>query len=257
MKLGDVTSKIPNSLLYSFLNTPIGRKIYKTHLQNTRSVTIQCDDLTFKIDVPSNPVHWWDDFDDGGCHEWVTTRTFSQILKRSEQPVVWDIGSKFGYFMMVSSNYTSPGNIHVFEADSAHASVISLNNRLYLENNATVNNNRVTDSSNDGEISGDQYLRHHNCPDLIKIDVDGPEADVVTGMSETITSYSPDLLIEIHSGDDIVEKSTRIDNVLSNNHYEYSVCTNHRSTGGEWDSMSDISQISEVDDDLLLKCSSS
>jgi len=209
------------------------------------------------MDIPSNSVHWWDDFDDGGCHEWVTTRSFSQMLKKSEQPVVWDIGSKFGYFMMVSSNYTLPENIHVFEADSAHARVISLNNRIYIENNAKVNNNRVTDSPNDGEISGDQYLRHHDCPDLIKIDVDSPEADVVAGMSETIIRCSPDLLIEIHSGDDIVGKSSRIDNVLSNNSYEYSICTNHRSTNGEWDSISDIKQTREVEDDLPLRCFSS
>jgi FkbM family methyltransferase len=50
---------------------------------------------------------------------------------------------------------------------------------------------------------------HLPIPNLIKIDVEGAEADVLSGALETIHRYRPTIMVELHSTNTVVSKALR------------------------------------------------
>jgi len=255
--LGELVEVVPSHIVYRVLDTPLGQYLYERGFTDTRSRTVTCRDVTFEMRLPSNELYLWNDFTRGGCHEPLTTRAMLETLTGRDAATVWDIGSKCGYFMMVAGQATPPENVHVFEPTAPHVEVIHENNDRYLDGRARINRTTVGDTEGNERTTGDAYATRHGPPDLVKVDVDGPEASVLEGLTETLQVHSPTLLVEIHAGDDWDRKRAKLGDLLDTLPYDFWVAGNHRDTDGEWqhiDTVDGLATTAATNCDFLLRC---
>lgn len=256
--LAKLAELVPSHTIYRVLDTPIGQYLYERGFTDTCTRTVACPEVTFEMRTPSNDLYIWDDFTPEGCHEPLTTRAMLAGLAERDAATVWDIGSKCGYFMMVAAQATPPANIHVFEPAAPHVQVICENNERYLDSQARINRTTMGDAEGVEETTGDAYAARHGAPDLVKIDVDGPEVSVLRGLTETLRTHTPTLLVEIHVGDDWERKRARLDGLLGSLPYALSVAGDHRDADGEWQPVETIEEVASAvptDCDFLLRCS--
>lgn len=256
--LGKLVKLVPSHTIYRILETPVGQYLYERGFTNTCTRTVACPDITFEMRMPSNELYLWNDFTPDGCHEPLTTRAMLAALADRDAATVWDIGSKCGYFMMVAAQATPPENIHVFEPTAPHMQVIRENNDRYLDGQARINRTTVGNTGGEGKITGDAYAARHGSPDLVKIDVDGPEVSVLRGLTETLRTHTPTLLVEVHVGDDWDWKLARLGDLLDTHPYDLWVAGNHREADGMWqriDAIDELAATAATDRDFLLQCS--
>jgi len=145
--------------------------------------------------------------------------------------VAADIGAFAGYYTLLLSKLVGPtGQVHSFEPVPENFELLNSNVKLNRCSNVTMNQLAAAARAGDTEFtrlrgrympygtllpkhdwsryeeisvptnSVDNYLASRGWPPLhfAKIDVEGAEARVVEGMSETLRRFSPVLLIEIH-----------------------------------------------------------
>lgn len=134
---------------------------------------------------------------------------------RSFESVV-DIGANVGNHTYFFTNICHAENVYAFEpvrdnflickanAPTATVYQAALSNYIgttTLENNQGHNSGTSRMSSKEGDISV-TTLDALQLPNVtfIKVDVEGEELNTIEGMSETITKYLPDLLVEVHYG---------------------------------------------------------
>jgi hypothetical protein len=135
--------------------------------------------------------------------------------------------------------------------------VIRENNDRYLDGQARINRTTVGDIEEDERTTGDAYATRHGPPDLVKIDVDGPEVSVLRGLTETLGTHSPTLLVEVHVGDDWDRKRAQLGDLLDTHPYDFWVARNHRDADGEWqhiDTISELGATVATNHDFLLRC---
>ena len=253
-KLVDV---VPPHIIYRVLDTPVGTYLYKRGFTDTCPRTVTCPDVTFEMRMPSNELYLWDDFTPGGCHEPLTTHAMLATLAGRDAATVWDLGSKCGYFMMVAAQATPAEHVHVFEPTAPHVQVLHENNDRYLDGQARINHTTVGDTEEGGRTTGDAYATRHGPPDLVKIDVDGPEVSVLRGLTETLRAHSPTLLVEVHVEDDWDRKRAQLEDLLDTLPYDFWVARNHRDADGEWhhiDTISELPTTATANRDFLLRC---
>jgi hypothetical protein len=254
--LSRITDRVSPSTIYWALNTPIGRYLYRRGFTDTRTRTIAFDGIEFRMQTPSNELFLWNDFAENGCHEPITGRAFLNVLNGSESATVWDIGSKCGYFMMVAAQATSASGIHVFEPTRPHVDVVRRNNERYLDDRARVNDTPVGERVDAGMTTGDAYAAQFGPPDLVKIDVDGPEIGVLRGMQRTVEEHEPHLLVEVHTGTDWQHKHRELWGLLPDGYVKRAV-GEHRSERVEWQPVGTVDRfgaMGQCRDDFLLRC---
>jgi hypothetical protein len=157
--------------------------------------------------------------------------------------------------MMVAAQATPAEHVHVFEPTSPHVQVIHENNDRYLDGGARINRTTVGNTEEDGRTTGDAYTTRHGPPDLVKVDVDGPEVSVLRGLTETLRAHSPALLVEVHVGDDWDRKRARLGALLDTHPYDFWVGRNHRDADGEWEQIDTVSELDATTGrDFLLRC---
>lgn len=255
--LNRILKRIPSGLIYKFLNTPIGNYMYSRMFAHTRTRDIELGSIRFKMQTPFLSIALWDDYRKNGCHEPMTTRAFIDILSEVDDAIVWDIGSKCGYFMMVAAEETPPSNIHVFEPEPPHLKIIQENNERWLGGQAVINDTFVGDANSAVETTGDTYAAQHGSPYLVKIDVDGPEIDVLRGMKNIIEKNKPTFLIELHVNANSTEKVESLKELFGDEKYELSFVQNHRDLDASWRDISDVEKIfidDEPTKDMLIRC---
>lgn len=145
--------------------------------------------------------------------------------------VFYDVGAHIGLFSLLAARIVGEsGSVFAFEADpenveriKEHASrngldhicivpcaVWSSPGRLFFKRVATDSSHNqgavATDASMYNEntieveaVSLDAFVQEHRPPTLIKIDVEGGEANVLDGVKETFKSNAPLLICEIHN----------------------------------------------------------
>jgi FkbM family methyltransferase len=167
----------------------------------------------------------------GRLHEENVTRFLIQQLETAKCFV--DVGSCLGYYAIIASKFLSHGIIFAFEMDAVNHAILIENVRLNGCTNVHAIHMAISDQS--GAIV---YDKHHDqrldfteysilargadfhaaqlesveavslddffiekdiTPDVLKIDVEGAEMNVLTGMSELIRYHAPRLIIEVHS----------------------------------------------------------
>lgn len=156
-------------------------------------------------------------------HEPITTKIFIDYVKPND--VVLDIGAHLGYFTCIAAELAHNGRVYAFDTDQKSCELIAGNAQLNNLNNIFIQHAAVTDKSgfikirnleepNPGlvintkistdsievkSISIDEFiLRNNLTPNFIKIDVEGAEGLVVSGMQKTLQLKNLTLLVEIH-----------------------------------------------------------
>ena len=162
--------------------------------------------------------------------EFKLTKFLISSLKSND--IFYDIGANIGFYSLLSSNIIKIGQIHCFEPlpdifDILKSNLKSLPN-VFLNNLALSNKEgdeklyrignksgfsttiaEVADSY-EGEkkedigivsITLDSYIKDHNQPTVIKIDVEGGESAVIDGGERFLSNFSPTVIIEVWGGD--------------------------------------------------------
>lgn len=121
--------------------------------------------------------------------------------------IVLDIGANYGFVTLVMANAVgSAGQVHSFEADSKiHDGLLANVTRNELRDRCTVVHGFVGDVA-DGQarITIDSYVATAKLErvDFIKIDVDGPDLQVLEGARATLSRFHPVIAIEMTAAHD-------------------------------------------------------
>lgn len=123
---------------------------------------------------------------------------------------VFDIGAHQSVVaLMLARTVGRTGHIVSVEADYHNARIGKINVDLNNSPNvdviyaAAAAENGVLDIGtvrNVEALTIDSLTRKYGAPDVLYIDVDGVEADVLRGASDTIANYQPDIFVEVHVG---------------------------------------------------------
>lgn len=154
---------------------------------------------------------------------------------------VYDIGANVGWFSLLAARRVGPGGrVIAFEPSVENAAVLQANASSNDFSNITAIPAAVADrdgwarfaaaSSLQGHldpqggelipvIAVDSWLKTTNQPppDVIKIDVEGAEAAVLLGMTQTLRGSRPTLIIELHG------TANEVADILDSAGYRYSL----------------------------------
>ena len=166
-----------------------------------------------------------------GLNEMPVQEAFGRYLH--EGGVFYDVGANVGFFTVIGARLVGPaGQVHAFEPVPENAAAVQHNCDLNGMKQVTVWETAVSDTNGTGELQ----LAHHSGgaslsvaapppdykgtisinlitlddfvgqqrgapPSFVKIDVEGAEINVLRGMTHTIQTYKPTLIIEIDDGE--------------------------------------------------------
>ena len=155
---------------------------------------------------------------------WEKETTDTVVSKVKEEMIILDVGADIGYYSLLFSKLVgNNGMIYSFEPipeAKGYLDVnICLNNIMnvksyefalfdeegfsYIEDpfgKSRLNNNPDMQNYDSIRVQTKKFdsLKINSRIDLIKIDVEGSEMNVLTGMKETIKKYHPIILLELH-----------------------------------------------------------
>lgn len=132
---------------------------------------------------------------------------------------VYDVGAQFGYLALVFAKLGAE-RVAAFELDAGAAEIAAANvarNPGARERVEIVRASVGAVSDADGRLALDDFAYGEGfVPDLVKIDVEGAEADVLSGARRLLAERMPHLVVETHSeelerrcGDLLVEAGYR------------------------------------------------
>jgi FkbM family methyltransferase len=185
----------------------------------------------YKLSVIPNDIGISSELRLFNTHEPLATKVMSDELSRGM--VVVDIGSNIGYYVTLESKMVkSEGRVVAVEPDPINFSYLLKNITLNGLNNVTVVNKAITDrdgtvkfirrrrSNLSKVLENDQDLAFSDITniiqvqavtldnlieqlglerlDLIRMDIEGYEAQIINASENILKKYSPDLFIEIH-----------------------------------------------------------
>lgn len=216
------------------------------------TVEILFEELEFEMLVPSDAQYHWQDFDQNGCHEPMTTGALLYFLNAVKDPIVWDVGSYCGYFGKVALEATDCNAVHIIEPNGAHVGAIRANLDGQPE---TVIHPEVLTSTRTAGMTGDDLAAEYRTPNIIKIDVDGGEGEILKGMKQVLATQ-PYLLVELHYLDSYESIRKMVINKLNPLPYDWYFCKRQRDPNGDWrhlDSLYDLpaNPPEELNDSML------
>jgi hypothetical protein len=199
---------------------------------------------TVELSIPEYADQWYSE-----VHEPKLGSELSDTL--SPETVFFDIGSQYGYFIEFAIQAgVPPSNIHGFEVDNAR--YFNLKSQ-YGEVSVNLENKRVCNRTDGDFISIDRYSFERSSPDVVKIDLEDGEAEVLSGMKQTLSSESPIVFVEIHPStlSGLGYSKEDIYAIFSN--YDYSMAvTNHRKQSENWVSTGQGSRVQSKKGDTYL-----
>lgn len=193
------------------------------------------------------------DFARNGCHEPVLSRLLIETLEQAGQNAVyWDIGSALGYFVAIAGTLIPPEQVHAFEPGSNYGYLVYNNSRLF-DGRVRTNKAFAAQQSNEagGTMALDDYAGRYGDPRIVKIDVDGGEAEVIKGAMETLRRARPVVFLEVHflGGPPYPELRARLVELLRDLPYRYELCRNHRRPDGAIELLDSIESLPEHQDE--------
>jgi FkbM family methyltransferase len=161
---------------------------------------------------------------------WTTGKVEPEVqraLRRLVPPgsTFLDIGASIGFFTVLGARLAGPtGRVVAFEPNVGAAAAIRANADLNGLENVSIVEQALSDRVGEGFLDGraaataalvdeltptavrvptitlDTFLAEHPelAPDVVKIDVEGHEAAVLRGMSETLKTVRPVVIVEMH-----------------------------------------------------------
>jgi FkbM family methyltransferase len=178
------------------------------------------------------------------------------LFRRLVEPgsTVFDVGANAGYFSVLSAELGA--NVHAFEPNPAVNALLGTTAAFgaritvapyacgaaagtmpfYLSDPGAIGSSGLMvalgrESVQVGVITLDDYAEEHNAhPQLVKIDVEGAEADVLRGMQQILRRDRPALIIELHVTKGDVEHATHdeVAALLSKANYEYQLIDSNK-----------------------------
>lgn len=113
----------------------------------------------------------------------------------TEDMVFVDAGAAYGYYTLLAARRCE--QVYAFEPNPAIYEGLAFNVRQNGHRNVRCFNIALDSDLDVGTITLDDFLGGRKV-DVVKIDVEGAEADVLLGAQETLTRHGPTLLVEIH-----------------------------------------------------------
>jgi FkbM family methyltransferase len=144
--------------------------------------------------------------------------------------IFYDIGANYGFYTALAQEILSEGEIHAFEPSSNVFSYLTqlkkektfLNeialsdengSKEFFDSSASNSSGKSTTSAQVAHghqwdyttttvhaVTLDEYCRTHTAPTIIKIDVEGAEADVLLGGAHLLKEKAPIVAVELWSG---------------------------------------------------------
>ncbi len=117
----------------------------------------------------------------------------------------YDIGAGHGYYTLALARLAQPGRVYGFEADRNRFAQLKETLALNAELAARVEivntflAEQVDQSQNRVTLDCLVFERGLKPPDFIKIDIDGPEYEVLRGGTRVLRECRPRLVVETHS----------------------------------------------------------
>jgi FkbM family methyltransferase len=210
-----------------------------------------------------------------GTAELPLTKFMANNLKNGD--IFYDVGSNYGFFSQLACEIINNGECHAFEPDADTFAYLEKNlydsnekTKVFLNNKALTNiNGEVTFySRKDFGASGtsttseeavslrgrnysvekvpsltlDEYVKTHNPPSMIKIDIEGGEYNMLLGAKEVLLQYKPTIVLEVSGFEEGEKLSQKAINFLIENGYS----ANRLSSDGK------ISLVNAIDTQRLI-----
>jgi FkbM family methyltransferase len=157
--------------------------------------------LRFHFDLRHDTQMW------RGVYEQSLQRWLREYVEPGS--ICLDIGAAAGYFTILLAKLSGPdGVVYAFEPSELHERItdhVELNRQNFPLATVSVYDRFVTANpahqQSSSCVSVDQVVcdASLNRVDVIKIDVDGAEADVLRGAHQTLERFHPHLCVEVHS----------------------------------------------------------
>jgi hypothetical protein len=180
----------------------IKRFLFRTGEQERTVLAGELRGMRFRFDLRHDTQMW------RGVYE----QSLQQWLREYVEPgsVCLDIGAAEGYFTVLMAKFSGPdGAVYAFEPSELRERItdhVELNRHNYPLAPVSVYDRFVTATPSPQQssyVSVDDVVRDASLErvDVIKIDVDGAEADVLRGAHQTLERFHPHLCVEVHSRD--------------------------------------------------------
>lgn len=116
----------------------------------------------------------------------------------------FDIGTAYGYYTVALARLARGGKVVAFEPQAMLATQLreTARRNVFLETTIEIIKMRVGAQVSENMTTLDVLARHENLtPNFIKIDVDGPEYEILVGARQVLERIKPRLVVEVHSFD--------------------------------------------------------
>jgi methyltransferase FkbM-like protein len=125
------------------------------------------------------------------------------FLKRQTRraAVYYDIGSNVGYYSLLFASQEPVRSVHAFEPNPRLTADFERNMQLNPGLSPKITLHRLALGNGMAGVKLDDYIREQKLPppDLVKIDVDGPEAEILRGSSALLAAKQTAWMVETHS----------------------------------------------------------
>jgi len=130
----------------------------------------------------------------------------ASLVRRYAAPgsCCYDIGANRGYYTLALAKLASPGSVFAFEPDAGMCNQL----RETVERNGFANSVQIVNVFLAEQVDAGQnrvtldhlvFEKRLKPPDFIKMDIDGPEYEVLRGGSRVLRECRPKLIVETHS----------------------------------------------------------
>ena len=119
-----------------------------------------------------------------------------QILDKFNRPIIFDIGSSYGYY---SSYFSKFNNCKVVAFEPDKKAFQTLKNIQKKRNNLILENLEINEDKKENTIDFQSAIKKFGSPNLIKIDIEGYEKELLSNNLNYFKNNSTVIIVEVHS----------------------------------------------------------
>ena len=119
-----------------------------------------------------------------------------QILDEFNKPIIFDIGSSYGYY---SSYFSKFNNCKVVAFEPDNRAFQTLKNIQKKRNNLILKNLEINEDKKENTIDFQSAIKKFGAPNLIKIDIEGYEKKLLCNNLNYFKNNSTVIIVEVHS----------------------------------------------------------
>jgi precorrin-6B methylase 2 len=132
-----------------------------------------------------------------GLYETPLNPVYEHVIRA--ESVVYDVGAADGDTTLMFASLANRGKTIAFEPDSGAVDLLTRNLSLNPALAGRVEVVPVELAATGATLDSVVLTRHFPNPNFIKIDVDGPEAEILRGAEQLLLRCRPAVVVEVHS----------------------------------------------------------